>query len=164
MPKLGATPDKARRTAIAKLRAEGLTFTEIGKRLGITRQAANEMLHRSGERVQPPGIHCRECKHEICPWNSTWRGGIRKNPPVYCLGCLAKHPEATLGARIMAYRMHAGMSRRELSRMTGIEVNYLGRVERDTVSPLRTDLKKLELLLGTGIVNLEARGRMRTAK
>ena len=50
----------------------------------------------------------------------------------------------------MAYRTHAGLSRRELSRMTGFEVNYLGRVERDMVSPLWSHLKKLVVLLGTG--------------
>jgi transcriptional regulator with XRE-family HTH domain len=49
--------------------------------------------------------------------------------------------------------MHAGLSRRQLSRMTGFEIKYLGRVERDAVSPPWTHLKKLAALLGTGILD-----------
>jgi hypothetical protein len=39
-PRRGRPPDVERRRFAAALRAQGLTFAEIGRRLGITRQAA----------------------------------------------------------------------------------------------------------------------------
>jgi DNA-directed RNA polymerase specialized sigma24 family protein len=40
----GRPPKPARRQAAARLRADGLTLAEIGRRLGISRQAAHQML------------------------------------------------------------------------------------------------------------------------
>src|SRR5262249_38444096 len=58
----GRPPDKARRAAAGRRRAAGLTLAEIGRRLGVTRQAVQSMLARAvadgtGAREQgrPPG-------------------------------------------------------------------------------------------------------------
>ena len=40
----GRAPDLARRRLAAALRAQGLTFTEIGRRLGITHQGARHLV------------------------------------------------------------------------------------------------------------------------
>jgi hypothetical protein len=44
MPRHGHTPDPQRRRQVAELRAEGLTFPEIGRRLGVSTQAARRIL------------------------------------------------------------------------------------------------------------------------
>jgi len=47
------------RTEAARLRAEGLTLAEIGKRLGVTRQRVHQLLQPVGPR------HCGTCGREI---------------------------------------------------------------------------------------------------
>jgi hypothetical protein len=54
----GRKPDDARRHAVATLRAQGLSFTEIGARLGITRQCAQQLLKASGHSTTLPAICC----------------------------------------------------------------------------------------------------------
>jgi hypothetical protein len=90
-----------------------LTFTEIGKRLGMSRQAAHSLLFRSDKAVELPGIICCECRKEICSWNPRWHGGMRRGQLVYCLQCLGKHREVRLGERLLAFRISAGMTRGE---------------------------------------------------
>jgi biotin operon repressor len=42
----GRKPDYERRRLMVRLRAQGATLEEIGRRLGITRQAVSDMLRR----------------------------------------------------------------------------------------------------------------------
>jgi transcriptional regulator len=42
----GRRPDYERRRQMAALRAQGATLEEIGRRLGVTRQAVSDMLRR----------------------------------------------------------------------------------------------------------------------
>jgi orotate phosphoribosyltransferase-like protein len=58
MPRCGARPDAERREQVAKLRAQGLTFTQIGKRLRMSRQAVHSLLSRADKRVRLPGVAC----------------------------------------------------------------------------------------------------------
>ncbi len=153
MPRFGRNPDELLRLRIATLRSKGLTFTQIGKRLGISRQGAYGLLIRSKQTVEVPGICCRECKKEICPWKRSLRGGIRRNPPTWCLVCLAKHPEATLGQRIASHRLQARLTRFELAKKVGVSVNFLTMTEQDRVSPRWKFLKKLVRLFGTCILD-----------
>jgi DNA invertase Pin-like site-specific DNA recombinase len=43
----GRPTDDAKRAAVVRLRAEGLTLAEIGRRLGVSRQAVQVMLARA---------------------------------------------------------------------------------------------------------------------
>jgi transcriptional regulator with XRE-family HTH domain len=156
MPRYGRTPDEERREQVAALRAEGLTFTEIGKRLGMSRQAANELLIKSKKQVRLPGIPCRECKGEVCPWNRKWRGGMRRQGPVYCLSCLAKHPQASIGDRILAFRMNAGMTQADVQAATGLDGNSLGHIERNLITdPHWSTLKVLAELFGPELFGIK---------
>jgi general stress protein YciG len=60
----GRRPDEARRAEAARLRAEGLTLAEIGRRLGVKRQAVHEILRRvagaDGAR-RAPAARAPEC-------------------------------------------------------------------------------------------------------
>src|SRR6516225_2378642 len=58
----GRPPDLERRRVAAELRAQGLTFAEIGRRLGITRQAAMHLV-QSGT-VPTPGA-CLTCRRRV---------------------------------------------------------------------------------------------------
>jgi hypothetical protein len=48
----GRPPQVARHFLVRRLRAEGLSLAEIGRRLGISRQAAWEMLKRVSENAE----------------------------------------------------------------------------------------------------------------
>jgi DNA-binding XRE family transcriptional regulator len=154
MHRFGRNPDEARREQVAMLRATGLTFTNIGKRLGISRQCAHVLFQSTGKVVRLPGIHCRECKKEIVPWNPKWRGGMRGGPPVYCLRCLTKHPEAALGERLTAFRINAGLTRPELAQKAGIRFSIIVLRESGKTSPRWSELKRLVGLFGTGLLDL----------
>jgi DNA invertase Pin-like site-specific DNA recombinase len=51
----GRKPNQERRQQIATLREQGATMEEIGRRLGVTRQAVWEMLRRVREAGIPRG-------------------------------------------------------------------------------------------------------------
>jgi hypothetical protein len=47
-------------------------------------------------------------------------GSIRTNGPAYCLGCLARHPEATFADRLKAHRLAAGLTLMGLDERIGV--------------------------------------------
>ena len=159
MPRYGSHPDVERREQVAKLRTKGLTFTEIGKRLGMSRQAAHSLLFRTDRPVQLPGIACRECRKEICSWNPRWHGGMKRGQLVYCLQCLGKHPEVRLGERLLAFRISAGMTRGDLEKQTGVDRNTIGQCERDGCDPFWSTLARLVEYFGPELLGLGGRGR-----
>jgi hypothetical protein len=50
----GAPPDPARRREAVRLRAEGLTLAEVGKHLGVTRQAVIYLLRKAEQGGKQP--------------------------------------------------------------------------------------------------------------
>jgi hypothetical protein len=59
---------------------------------------------------------------ETTPWGGPRRG----HAPVFCRACLAQHPEATLGQRIRAYHLAAGLTLKALGEQTGIATMQRG--------------------------------------
>jgi Mn-dependent DtxR family transcriptional regulator len=55
----GRKPDYERRRQMVRLRAQGATLEEIGRRLGVTRQAVSDMLRRLA--AQGPGSPTKKC-------------------------------------------------------------------------------------------------------
>jgi hypothetical protein len=45
---------------------------------------------------------------------------------MHCLSCVGKHPEATLGQWLKAYRLAAGLTLQCLSQLTGGSAQLLG--------------------------------------
>jgi hypothetical protein len=110
----GRRPNIVRRQEAATLRRQGLTVTEIGRRMGITRQGVHHLLDgAAGDRP----IACRECGGIIVRC-AVAMGNIRKRP--WCVDCLAKHPEATFAERLRALRLARCMTHEELARAVGI--------------------------------------------
>ena len=92
-------------------------------------------------------IACRECGNSIVKLSTT---GYRKRM-VWCLECLAKHPEATVGQRLLSHRLAAGMTQRELAEKAGIWRASVAWYERDKGMPRRDNLVKLTRVLGPGV-------------
>ena len=147
----GRKPDDIRRQAVALLRAQGLSFTEIGTRLGIRRQCAQQLLKASGHSVDLPGICCIGCGTVIVKGRGPWL----HNGPVYCLVCLAKTPEAPFGQRLKAHRLAAGLTLRRLGELVGTAGTYLGNLEQGRKRPLWSTIVKPIRVFGLALVDAD---------
>jgi hypothetical protein len=58
---LGALPDHKQRRRADALRAQGLTFAEVGRRLGVSKQAAWHMVVKRLP-GHTAGVHCSACQ------------------------------------------------------------------------------------------------------
>jgi transcriptional regulator with XRE-family HTH domain len=129
------------------LRCSGLTFREIGERLGVSHQLVQHALKLSGNSRLVP-ICCRECKAAI----TQMRTAYDKNIPAWCLECLAKHPEAAFGQRLKAHRLASGMTRGELAKKAGAGNASVIEYELGNKLPTLENLTKLIRVLGAGLV------------
>jgi transcriptional regulator with XRE-family HTH domain len=144
MPR-GRPANLQRRRQIAELRAVGLTYEQIGQRLGISHQSVQQALQRTARAWLVP-VHCRECGSVI----TRLRTVRDNNGPVYCLACLPK--DATFGQRLKAGRLAKGMTLMALGERTGICWSLLSKYERDAVEPKFRSVVKLIRVLGAQLV------------
>jgi transcriptional regulator with XRE-family HTH domain len=149
----GRKPDHKRRERAARLRAKGLTYTEIAKCLGVTKQDVHQLLKYSGLWEPPQGICCRDCGVQIIKSGR----GINYKTQALCLACLANHPDATFGVRLKAFRLAAGLTLKELTRRTG--VYGLAAYENGTTEPKWSNLILLIRELGIELVSLGMEGK-----
>jgi transcriptional regulator with XRE-family HTH domain len=151
----GRRPDHKRRQEAAELRAEGLTYTEIAERLGATKHDVYALLKKSGMWQPPPGICCRVCSKQIRPAGR----GINYRIRPLCLACLAKHPDASFGERLKAFRMAAGLTLKVLGQRLGRDHQALAGYESGTCSPKWSRLVLLIRVFGAGSVTLGLEGK-----
>jgi hypothetical protein len=59
-PRSRKSQRQERRQRAAALRSQGLPFTEIGRRLGISKQAAHRLIERHA--ASGPGVRCSGCQ------------------------------------------------------------------------------------------------------
>ena len=149
MPR-GPAPNRGRRQQIIRLRESGLSLGQIGKRLGISRQAIHSLLKSTGNIRRIP-VCCQECGEEI----TTVRGATNNNRAVWCLACLSKHPKATFGQRLKTHRLSAGLTLEALAQRSGIGRSMLGTYECDRSEPRWRTLARLIRALGVGLVDIE---------
>lgn len=133
----------SKRARMVRLRAQGLTLQEIGKRLGISRQRVHVLLKE--EAATAPGITCRKCGREIAPWP----GASRNLGQVYCLDCLPA--SASFGQRLRAYRVAAKLTQAELASRIGVPPGMICYWERDQRRPMRRNVAALTAILGAGL-------------
>ena len=69
-----------------------------------------------------------------------------------------KHPEATFGQRLKAFRLAAGLTQRELSKKTGLGPALIVNYEQDAVEPKGRSLTKLIRSAGGGVGGGRGRG------
>jgi hypothetical protein len=99
-------------------------------------------------------ILCRECGAEI----NRLRITLDRNRTVWCLACLANHPEATFGQRLRAHRFAASLSVADLEERSGVGRKSLILYELDRNKPTKWTLAKLIRALGGGICPDTRRG------
>jgi transcriptional regulator with XRE-family HTH domain len=136
----GSRPDTQRRRRAAELRARGLTFAEIGRKMGCTRQAAHQLLRqpRAQPPRTPPPLACAGCGAALGP-----APGQRDYDPPLCLPCLAKRPRAPFGQRLRAHRIARGLSRAVLGRKAGVGEGTVTVLERGKNRPQPGTLRRL---------------------
>jgi DNA-binding transcriptional regulator YiaG len=101
---MGRPRDNKTRALVNQLRAKGMSFRDIGRRLGMTRQGACSISKTPVYRRSP--VRCRDCDREL-----NARASLPKHDrAVYCLDCLAKHPEASFVERMRALRIGLGLN------------------------------------------------------
>ena len=89
-------------------------------------------------------ISCQDCGKLITKFLKSVYGNGR----VWCLDCLAKHPEAPFGQRLVSHRLAAGMTQRELAAKAGVFSASVAWYERDKGLPASDSLAKLARVLG----------------
>ena len=149
----GRLPDETRRREVMRLHAEGMTFADIGLRLGVTRQRV-EQIFRAIERERSRCLGCRECGGPASP------PGIA--PPdsvdVLCLDCLARCPDAPFAERLRSCRAAAGLRLIELARRSGMTTETLRGYEAGSRFPRWPQLAALLRVLGPNLVTLGMSG------
>jgi hypothetical protein len=89
MSKRGRKPNLKRRQRAVELCRRGLTMPEISRRLGISKQAVQRMLHAAGiDTGRGRTAVCAACRAPVPG---------RKGERVLCLTCLDRLPRVTLG-------------------------------------------------------------------
>jgi transcriptional regulator with XRE-family HTH domain len=114
--KRGRRPNLKRRLQIAKLRAKGLSYRQIGQRLGVSRQCVHALL-RSTDAEGLTCITCCVCGHKIARWRGT------RPHTVFCPSCLP--PNASLAQKIRSYRVALGLTCSALAERTGVSVGSI---------------------------------------
>jgi transcriptional regulator with XRE-family HTH domain len=146
----GRKPDPRRRAEIARLRSRGLTLAEIGRRLGVTRQAVFDVLARRLHPPAEPAVPCAGCGAPI-----TSAGAIPSDAGrALCLPCLASRPEAPLGVRLKAFRLAAGLTKVDLARRLGLTPAAVHQYEMGRREPRWQNLVPLIRVLGPGLLTL----------
>jgi DNA-binding XRE family transcriptional regulator len=137
-------PDTAvsreRRAQAVRLRGQGLTFAQIGARLGITRQAAHALV--AGPRaVGAVEACCAACRAPLA-------GARRTVGEVLCRACLAGRTEVPFGLRLRSLRLAAGLTQRELARQAGRPRSSIKDYEAGRCRPGRATRRRLTHALG----------------
>lgn len=145
----GRKPDTSRRAEMARLRAQGLTLVEIGRRFGVTRQCVRITL-RALERQRNYSVRCAGCGKDIPS-----AGALPSDADsALCLPCLKRHPEAAFADRLKAFRLAAGLTKAELAGRAGMTPAVLRNYERGVREPRWRHLVRLVRVLGPGLVTV----------
>src|SRR5262249_23519194 len=142
---LGIHPNRRRRARAAGLRAEGLSFTEVGRQLGVSKQCAYALVreHAEGGPCPEAPFRCRECRAELNAKAARWHDHLT----ALVVACWAGKP---LAGRLKARRIAAGLLIKELARGGGLKRGTVTHIEhgRHRRPPHGETLAKLARVLG----------------
>jgi hypothetical protein len=119
----GTKPDEAKRERARDLRGRGLSLGQIAKALGITRQGAHYLLAGRVPRQSRRPLHCPRCGRQFKAVGLPGEEGP-------CVECLKGPGLVTVGDRVRAHRLAAGLTRAELTRRAGLGNTALRRLEQ----------------------------------
>jgi len=149
----GRKPNLERRSQIARLHARGLTLTEIGRRLGVTRQAIHEVLVQLSRPLPRRSVPCAACFAPIVS-----AGALPTDAgQALCLRCLESCPQAAPSVRLKSFRLAAGLTKAELAQRTGVAPMTIHQYESGLREPRWRHLTPLVAVLGPGLVTLGLR-------
>jgi transcriptional regulator with XRE-family HTH domain len=143
----GRPADQARRGEALRLRAEGLTPAEIGRRLGVSRQRVEHVL-RVAARERERSLACRACGGVAAPAGAAPADA----EGVLCLACLGRWRGAPFAERLRSCRAAAGLRRGELARRAGLTPETVRFYEAGRQRPRVRHLLSLVRVLGPALV------------
>jgi transcriptional regulator with XRE-family HTH domain len=140
---MGIHPDHRRRALAAQLRAKGLSFTAIGRRLGVSKQRAFSMVQtlNTGKLNLREPIRCRGCQAALNAKIALRRDDMK----ALCVGCSAGKPVAE---RLKALRIAAGLTQKELALAAGLQSLTVRQIKHGRCRPRRKTLEELTRVLG----------------
>jgi DNA-binding XRE family transcriptional regulator len=130
---------------VGELRAAGLTYAVIGRRLGLSERQVAGALRREG--TMPLALPCRECGSDVGP--ARLQGTALRAP--LCRDCLERAPGVGLADRLRSLRLAAGLTQAELARRVGLRRARLARLEAGRSGPGPAELDRLALVLGPAL-------------
>jgi transcriptional regulator with XRE-family HTH domain len=146
----GRKPDLKRRAEIARLRDRGLSLSEIGRRVGISKQGVFEALSRERRTLPLRRVPCSGCRTKIAS-----AGALPSDVgQALCLSCLGGRPDAPFAARLKAFRLAAGLLKAELAHRAGVSSMTIHHYETGAREPRWSQLAPLVRALGPGLVTL----------
>jgi transcriptional regulator with XRE-family HTH domain len=141
----GRWTDEARRRATARLRAAGLTFAEIGRALGVTKQRVAQMLRERA--ATTTAVRCRACGGVL----ASGLGRVWRRPAPLCPPCLARTPGVHFGERLRTHRLLVGLTQEQLALEVGVTDLTVSLYERGVRRPRSQTLVRLVAVLGAGL-------------
>jgi transcriptional regulator with XRE-family HTH domain len=136
----GREGNRERRRLASELRAQGWTLTAIGERLGISRQAVQQLLKTAARRR----VSCAGCGTAIV--SAGVLPGDEGN--TFCVACATGRPGIPLGQRLKAHRLAAGLTLSELARRAGMTPQRIAHYERELIRPTPVSAARLAQALG----------------
>jgi transcriptional regulator with XRE-family HTH domain len=144
----GRKPNLQRRRHVLRLRGQGHSFTEIARRLGVTKQAVWSLLNARPRLTQARAVACTGCGQQIVS-----PGALRRDAgSALCLTCLDGRADVAFGPRLKALRLAAGLSQADLSKRSGIPPGSIRTYEDGSRSPRRRSIDRLARVLGHGLL------------
>ncbi len=142
----GRQANEIRRREMARLRAEGLTFEEIARVFGVTKQRVCKVLQ---------GITATRTVARCCVCRAVVAGGLSQAPnrsPMLCLDCLERTPGVAFSERLRTHRLAAGLTQGQLALRTGVTPMTISLYERGARRPASGTLRRLAEVLGAGLI------------
>jgi transcriptional regulator with XRE-family HTH domain len=138
-PRPSKPPRQQRRDRAAALRGQGLPFSQIGRRLGISKQAAWRMVMRPAGVGTGSGVRCSACRVVV----TTRHIQQRTVGDVLCRGCLAARSDAPFALRLRSHRVAAELTRKELTEAAGLGTGRAKDFEQGGAKPQRATRARL---------------------
>jgi transcriptional regulator with XRE-family HTH domain len=138
MTKRGRKPDPERWRRAAELRAQGLSFAEVGRRLGVTTQGG-QYLVRAAARLAC-GMRCGAC------------GAVAPHGSERCARCVVDDPDSSFAERLLVLRLAAGLTQGELAAHAGVSVALVHRYEQGHCRTRPGKVAALAAVLGPSLL------------
>jgi transcriptional regulator with XRE-family HTH domain len=135
-------PNIVLRNEANRMAQDGLSGSEIAKRLGITRQLVHWYL--KGKPRKRIRLVCADCGKAIAKVTARYRDITT----VYCPSCLLNNPLVPFGVRLRLVRLARGWTMAEFARRSGITSVSLSRYELGIVKPRPKRAEQLIALFG----------------